>query len=132
MADFRRLSLQIAFVQRDYPRGGIFGWSGAAYTWPDTFRLCDGTRLTPDLRDMFLPGAGDSYSPGDTGGAIQHKHALTSTGHNHNFVGGGNINPAIFANDVYSTTQLTSLTDLDGQVPPYHGLYLIMYDGRRY
>ena len=51
------------------PAGGIIIWSGAANAIPSGWVLCDGNNSTPDLRDRFVVGAGDSYSVDDTGGA---------------------------------------------------------------
>ena len=50
------------------PSGVIMLWSGAANAIPSGFVLCDGNNSTPDLRDRFVVGAGNSYSVGDTGG----------------------------------------------------------------
>ena len=54
-----------------FPSGGIVMWSGSAATIPSGWFLCDGTNGTPDLRDRFIVGAGDTYDPGDTGGAAE-------------------------------------------------------------
>ena len=51
------------------PTGVIVLWSGAANAIPSGYVLCDGNNSTPDLRDRFLVGAGNSYSVGDTGGS---------------------------------------------------------------
>lgn len=53
------------------PSGGFFiaMWSGAVNNVPLGWQLCDGTGGTPDLRNRFIVGAGDTYSPGDTGGS---------------------------------------------------------------
>jgi len=64
------------------PIGGILIWSGATGAIPTGWQICDGTNGTPDLRDRFLVGAGDTYAVTDTGGAtsidIEHSHTLTS------------------------------------------------------
>lgn len=51
------------------PAGGIIMWSGSIASIPAGWVLCDGNNSTPDLRDKFVPGAGSSYTPGQTGGA---------------------------------------------------------------
>ena len=51
------------------PSGGIILWSGAANAIPSGFVLCNGSNSTPDLRDRFVVGAGNTYSVNDTGGA---------------------------------------------------------------
>ena len=38
-------------------------------TAPSGWYLCDGQNGTPDLRDRFIVGAGNSYSQGATGGS---------------------------------------------------------------
>jgi len=51
-----------------FPTGGIIMWSGSIASIPSGWNLCDGTNSTPDLRNRFVVGAGDTYSPDDTGG----------------------------------------------------------------
>lgn len=51
------------------PTGMIMMWSGASNAIPSGYVLCDGNNSTPDLRDRFVVGAGNSYSVGSTGGA---------------------------------------------------------------
>ena len=51
------------------PTGMVMLWSGAANAIPSGYVLCDGSNSTPDLRDRFVVGAGNSYSVGNTGGA---------------------------------------------------------------
>lgn len=48
------------------PIGGIILWSGAIADIPTDFQICDGTNGTPDLRDMFVVGAGNTYAVGAT------------------------------------------------------------------
>ncbi len=56
------------------PIGGIINWSGAIVDIPERFQLCDGTNGTPDLRNKFVIGAGDTHAVDDTGGTIDHAH----------------------------------------------------------
>ena len=51
------------------PSGCILIWSGSSGSIPTGFVLCDGTNGTPDLRNSFIVGAGNSYTVGQTGGA---------------------------------------------------------------
>ena len=51
------------------PPGTIIPWYGNLNNIPDGFALCNGQNGTPDLRDRFLVGAGNSYVLGNTGGA---------------------------------------------------------------
>ena len=49
--------------------GMILLWSGAENAIPSGFVLCNGSNSTPDLRDRFVVGAGNTYSVGATGGS---------------------------------------------------------------
>ena len=49
--------------------GMIIIWSGAQNAIPSGWVLCNGSNSTPDLRDRFVVGAGNSYSVGATGGS---------------------------------------------------------------
>ena len=51
------------------PTGMVMMWSGASNAIPTGYVLCDGSNSTPDLRDRFVVGAGNSYAVGNTGGA---------------------------------------------------------------
>ena len=54
------------------PIGGIIMWSGATTAIPTGWALCNGqtvnSQTTPDLRDKFIVGAGNTYSVASTGG----------------------------------------------------------------
>lgn len=50
-------------------KGIIVMWSGSTSDIPNGWVLCDGAGSTPDLRDRFIVGAGNSYSVGNTGGS---------------------------------------------------------------
>ena len=76
------------------PTGMILLWSGAIGSIPSGYYLCDGNNGTPDLRDRFIVGAGNTYAVNATGGSadaitVAHTHTATSTstvtdpGHNH-------------------------------------------------
>jgi len=74
------------------PSGGIIIWSGSTGSVPSGWLLCDGTNGTPDLRDRFIIGAGNTYAVGATGGTadavvVSHSHtatsAVTDPGHAH-------------------------------------------------
>jgi microcystin-dependent protein len=75
-------------VASGIPAGFIGMWSGAAASIPSGWALCDGSGGTPDLRDKFLVGAGNTYAPGATGGAASvtsgagsaHSHTQGNTG----------------------------------------------------
>lgn len=57
--------------------GQITMYSGLAEDIPDNWALCDGTNGTPDLRNRFIVGAGDTYAEDATGGAATHSHTVT-------------------------------------------------------
>ena len=76
------------------PSGGIILWSGSTGSVPSGWYLCDGTNGTPDLRNSFIVGAGNTYAVGATGGTadaivVSHTHTATSTvtdpGHVHSY-----------------------------------------------
>ena len=48
------------------PSGTIIIWSGAINAIPSGYYLCNGSNGTPDLRDKFVVGAGNSYAVGAT------------------------------------------------------------------
>ena len=138
------------------PTGMILLWSGAIGSIPTGYYLCDGNNGTPDLRDRFLIGAGNTYSVNQTGGSadaivVSHTHTATSTstvtdpGHNHTvggatappFNAGGNavFGPATNTTSTAttgitvatSTTNATSGTSGTGaNLPPYYALAYIM------
>jgi len=62
------------------PIGGIIIWSGAVGAIPANWQICDGTNGTPDLRNRFVIGAGDTYAVDATGGSatkdLSHTHAV--------------------------------------------------------
>ena len=86
--------------------GMILLWSGAANAIPSGFVLCDGNNSTPDLRNRFVVGAGNSYSVGASGGVNtvtlgtseipahshstdNHSHSFDAGNHTHSFSGSG-------------------------------------------
>ncbi|MFA5859814.1 MAG: right-handed parallel beta-helix repeat-containing protein [Elusimicrobiota bacterium] len=65
------------------PQGAIIMWSGAINSIPTGWALCNGSNGTPDLRDKFIVGAGNSYNVADTGGSTTMAHTHTGPNHNH-------------------------------------------------
>ena len=75
------------------PIGSIVLWYGSVASIPTGWSLCNGTTVngyaTPDLRNQFVVGAGDSYSVADSGGSSSttlttsqlpsHSHTATSS-----------------------------------------------------
>ena len=66
------------------PIGGIILWSGSIASIPANWALCNGSNGTPDLRDRFVIGAGNTYAVDATGGSttknIAHTHTQGNTG----------------------------------------------------
>ena len=67
--------------------GMILLWSGASNAIPSGFVLCDGNNSTPDLRNRFVIGAGNSYAVNATGGSttingnVTHSHSTPNHTH---------------------------------------------------
>lgn len=107
-------------------KGIIVIWSGAIVDIPEGWHLCDGTEGTPDLRDRFIVGAGSTFTPGDTGGSVNHNHTFTGDGHTHT------IAPEVFiaAGAEYASTTdpaaASGTTDNADGRPPYYALAFIM------
>lgn len=86
------------------PTGLIIIWN--SLTAPTGWAICDGTNGTPNLTDKFVIASGQTYSPGQTGGAYNvtlsnanlpsHNHAVqigaVNQQHGHNFTGFSNLN----------------------------------------
>ena len=72
------------------PVGGIIMWSGSVTNVPSGWALCNGqtvnSKTTPDLRDRFVVGAGNTYASGATGGNAQITMTLAQMPqHSHNY-----------------------------------------------
>ncbi len=108
------------------PPGGIIIWSGAIIAIPPGFVLCDGNNGTPDLRDRFVVGAGDTYAVDASGGSVNHDHDFTSDGHDHSIF----VDAAIpFGSGFDNATTIetdTGTTDPKNHLPPYYALAYIM------
>ena len=131
------------------PSGVILLWSGSTGSVPAGWLLCDGTNGTPDLRDRFIIGAGNTYAVNATGGTadavvVSHTHAATVTdpGHTHTFTASVTNftsptgNPICGA-QVQSATTNSSFTGISvtnastgvigvgANIPPYYALAYI-------
>lgn len=131
MAGSRSPSLQIPFVQREIPKGTIFLWHGTEDDIPIMFNLCNGKRNTPDLRNLFVRGAGGPVAPNTQGGALTHVHTFTTDGISHAFVGPTGLDGAAQFSFITPADTDSGTTDLESLLPPYGGLYYIMYLGCR-
>jgi hypothetical protein len=141
-----------AFVRSIVPTGVITLWYGSIASIPSGWYLCDGTNGTPDLRDRFVVGAGNTYAVAATGGSadavvVSHAHTATSTvtdpGHVHpiNVVQGGlggqdsptraqagsqNTSSAQTGITVATTISSTGVSGTNANLPPYYALAYIM------
>mgnify|MGYP005702401535 FL=1 len=113
------------------PSGGIIIWSGAANAIPSGYVLCDGNNSTPDLRDRFLVGAGNSYSVADTGGATTDSVSISISGSTSSQISisgsNGYIQPSSHPNrPQHSHTFSGSGSATVDTLPPYYALCYIM------
>jgi hypothetical protein len=99
--------------------GLIAMWSGAAGTIPSGWQICDGTGVTPDLRDKFIIGASIGYPVGSSAGATTDTSDPPSAA------------TAVDNNADGSTVAVGSGTHTHEVdiLPPYYALYYIMYTG---
>jgi len=141
--------------QASVPSGLIAIWSGAVGAIPSGWYLCNGQNGTPDLRDSFVIGAGNSYAVGATGGSkdaivVSHTHTATSTstvtdpGHSHSggvasytnpantgggSASGGAVNTGIASTGITVATSTTNATagvsGTNANLPPYYALAFI-------
>ena len=108
--------------------GHICIWNGLIADIPFGWALCDGTNGTPDLRDRFIVGAGDTYAVNDGGGARTHTHTFTSDGHKHSLKSPTISGPGSGANYEPETTTDTDsgTTNPTNHDPPWFSLAYIM------
>ena len=132
------------------PKGSIIPWFGKLADIPAGYALCDETNGTPDLRDRFIVGAGNTYKLSDIGG--ENTHILTIDeipSHNHQTSkdfdeigfdvtngGGGESGMkwriAMGDNRPYADRHWSAITGNAGgnqaheNRPPYYALYYIM------
>ena len=135
------------------PTGLISLWYGSIGSVPTGWYLCDGTNGTPDLRDRFIVGAGNTYAVTASGGStdaivVTHTHTATSTdsGHTHNLVatsgaslnGGGSqtipqtpSNNTTFTSNsstanISTTINNAGVSGTNANLPPYYALAYVM------
>lgn len=107
--------------------GQICLWQGAIVDIPAGFALCDGNNGTPDLRNRFAVGAGDTYDPDDTGGAVNHNHTFTSNVHSHaSAAGPPNVFSDAGANKKPEDRVVNGTTNNGSSLPPFFALPFIM------
>lgn len=106
--------------------GLIIIWSGAIVDIPAGWVICDGNNQTPDLRDRFVLGAGDTFDPDDTGGNINHNHTFTGDGHTHELTIADDLTAGTDLGKVSQSTAVTGTTDNADGRPPYYALAYVM------
>jgi len=106
--------------------GMICLWYGSIVNIPSGYALCDGNNGTPDLRNKFVVGAGDTYAVDAEGGAVNHNHNFTGDGHFHNIEEGEDIATGTDINDFTDDAVVHGTTDNESSLPPYHALAYIM------
>jgi len=150
-ADGRVTAAASGSAATNIPLGGIIMWYGSTGTIPSGWSLCDGTTVngyaTPNLRDRFVIGAGNSYAVNATGGSTtdtvnisgsdtvsisgttgapvsSNLYGLGDVGgsnkHVHSFSGSATVN--ISASDTVNI----SGSDTVNTIPPYYALCYIM------
>ncbi len=109
------------------PQGGIILWDKAAI--PSGWAICDGNNGTPDLRNSFVPGAGDTYALNSTGGSLEHSHGGDTGSTTDTLSASPDQVAAGSAAPDYSATTNGHLHSIEAEAdfePPYHALYYIM------
>lgn len=108
------------------PSGVVCAWSGAIVDIPDGWYLCDGNNGTPDLRNRFIVGAGDTYGVGATGGNTSHPHAVTCAPHTHTLDSGVGLGGSGKNDPTMNAVQVTGNATYANHLPPYYALAFIM------
>ena len=117
------------------PIGSILPYKGSLDDIPENWALCDGTNGTPDLRDRFITGAGNTYDLGDTGGENFHQLTVDEMPkHNHKVIGdnshsGGNGRAGEIGSSSDGSWFYTEYSGSDiphENRPPYYALFYIM------
>lgn len=134
------------------PIGTIVMWNNrGGASIPSNWALCDGTNGTPDLRDKFIVGSGNTYAIGAVGGSkdavvVAHSHTVTDPGHSHSGVitggssrvfsngsigsgGSSGINGLSSGSSSSNTTGITiastGSSGTNANLPPYYALAYI-------
>ncbi len=111
------------------PIGSIVSWVGSIVNIPSGWQLCDGTNGTPDLRNKFIPGSGDTYAVHATGGAVNHDHDFTGDGHTHSFGAGASIQSGMGIHHITDNVPASGTTDAKNGLPAYYALAYIQFLG---
>ena len=104
----------------------IMEWPLAIAAIPSGWTLCDGTLGTPDLRNSFIVGAGDTYAIAATGGGTIHRHTSAFEAHSHFLSPGGDIAAGLDFGADTDPADLSGYTNYSNNMPPYYALAYIM------
>lgn len=115
------------------PVGSIIIWESEKRPIPIGWHVCNGVDGTPDLRNMFVLGAGGGTPSGSSGGSLGHQHDFTGDGHSHGITSthdcpGSGIVGAWSSEDDDNETQEESSqgsTDNTDNLPPWYALSYI-------
>jgi len=106
--------------------GTILLWAGSIVGIPVGWKLCDGNNGTPDLRDKFIIGAGNTYPVDAVGGNSEHSHTFVTDGHAHGMIAGTDVAAGVNRGDITTDAWDTGTTQNTNHLPPYHALSYIM------
>jgi len=110
---------------RSIKKGMIVLWSGSVASIPGGWALCNGSGDTPDLRNNFVVGAGDTYAVDGVGGTGSHSHSANET-HSHSIGVGSDISEgSSFAANTDAPGK-PGMTGIEDNLPPYYSLAYIM------
>jgi len=101
-------------------------WYGAIADVPSGWHLCNGLMGSPDLRNVFVFGAGDTYAPGASGGSLTHSHGYTGPLHTHTLEAGDTIPGGTAFSSLTDQSRMVDTTDTESHLPNYHALCYIM------
>ncbi len=118
--------LNIFAQSRGIPKGAILLWSGSIASIPAGWQLCDGTNGSPNLKNVFVVGAGDTYVVDAVGGLANHSHNFDGGGHTHDHLIGGDIAAGTDFDIATESGEATGSTDASNSLPPYRALAYIM------
>ena len=113
-----------ATIATAVPTGCICMWHGSIATIPTGYALCDGNNGTPDLRDKFIVGAGNTYAVAATGGKSTHTLTVSELPTSVWYSPGGGGSSAI--PNAGATTAFTCGGGAHENKPPYYALAYIM------
>lgn len=119
-------------AENGVPKGVIVMWSGAIAEVPSGWALCDGTKGTPNLKDRFIVGAGNTYNVAATGGEAMHTLTIAEMpAHAHPYMKGVYHSESDGLSGAFKSNQDDNTGSVGGgqpheNRPPYYALAYIM------